>query len=123
MKSIRAIVLIAAASLSLASCNTTGAGGIPGSPSEVADRTTLDEKVGIAAETIYTGANRAAALAIRTGLVSNTATITRIGQLDLEAKSHLQKVRDAYAAGNATSYDVAFRDLNKTANELLALAK
>lgn len=77
-------------------------------PSDLAGSTVLDEKGAIAAELAYTAANRAAALAIRSGAVSEPATIARIGELDRRAYAAVQAVRAAYAAGNSASYAEAF---------------
>lgn len=120
------LLIIAACALSLAGCATTGGtgvGGIPASPSEVANKTTLDEKGGIAADTAYYAANRLAALAIRTGIVTDKATIAQIGKIDLAAKAAVQKVRDAYDAGNATSYAAALAEADRLTKSLIALAK
>lgn len=120
------LLLIGLGALALAACNTTGTaglGGIPTAPVEVANKTTLDEKGGIAAETAYYAANRLAALAIRTGVVQDKATIAKIGQTDTAVKAALQKVRNAYDAGNATSYEAALREADALTKSLIALAK
>lgn len=121
------LLLIGLGALSLAACTTTtggtGLGGIPASPAAVANKTVLDEKAGIAADTGYYAANRLAALAIRTGIVTDKATIKRIGEIDTLAKAAVQKVRDAYDAGNATSYDAALREADRLTKSLIALAK
>lgn len=115
------IILASLAALALSACSTTTMPGVPTSPAVLADKTVLDEKAGIAADTAYYAANRFAALAIRTGVVKSPATIKRIGALDLEAKAAVQKVRDAYDAGNSTSYGAALDQADKLTKDLLAL--
>lgn len=119
MKTIRSIMLIAAATLSLSACQTTG--GIPSSPGAVADQTTGDEKVGLVIDTLYYAANRAAALAIRTGVVTDVAKIKRIGELDNSAKAWVQTGRDAYDAGNSAGYDAALKQVDGLTKSMLAL--
>lgn len=100
--------LLLLAPLTLAACTPGGLTSVPTTPAAVADQTVLDEKGAIAAETAYTIAARGAALAIRTGAVSDPAIIQRIGQLDRQAYSAVQATRAAYEAGNAASYKAAF---------------
>lgn len=121
MTKFRSIVLIAAAALSLSACQTTG--GVPSSPGAIAGQTTADEKGGLVIETVYFAANRAAALAIRTGVVTDVAKIKRIGELDDAAKTWVQRGRDAYDAGNAVSYDSALAQVNGLTASIYALLK
>jgi hypothetical protein len=113
--------LAAVASLALAGCKVGDP--VPTSPGAIASHSVLDEKAGIAAETAYYAANRAAALAIRAGVVTDTATIKRIGELDNQAKAAVQLTRDAYDAGNAAGYDEAFRKADAATKALLELIK
>ncbi len=111
-------MLIAAAALALSACATVPA--VPPAPVAVASQTALDEKGAIAAETAYTAAARAAALAIRAGLVSDPAMVQRIGKLDRQAYAAVQATRAAYDAGNASSYVEAFTRSNAAVRALLA---
>lgn len=88
---------------------TADAIGVP-PPSTIADKTALDEKAAIGAETAYTLAARAAGLAIKAGIVNNPATIRRIGELDNQAFLALAGLRAAYRAGNAVAYVAAFNE-------------
>lgn len=117
------LIFALGASLSLLACSPTSvvhsagtvaaatadAAGVP-APVTYADRTVLDEKAAIGAETTYTLAAKAAALAIRTGLVSEPATVVKIGDTNRKAYAALLKVRAAYRTGNAASYSAAFRE-------------
>lgn len=109
----RALIAIA---LALSACSQTP----PTSPGQVANQTVLDEKAAIGVETAYTAAARAAAMAIRGGLVTDPARIARIGQIDTQAHRAVQAVRAAYKAGNATSYRVAFDQAEAALKDLLA---
>lgn len=115
----RSLILIAAAALSLSACQTTGS--IPTSPGAIANQTTADEKGGLVIETLYYAANRAGALAIRTGVVTDTAKIARIGELDLAAKAWVTTGRNAYDAGNSSGYDAALAQVDGLTKQLLAL--
>lgn len=110
--------LLIAACLALAGCATTA---VPVGPAPIANQTVLDEKVAISAELAYTAAVRAAALAIRTGVVSDAATIRQIGELDRKAKAAVGAVRSAYDAGNAASFTAAFAGAQSAITAILAL--
>lgn len=88
---------------------TADAAGVP-PPVTYADRSTLDEKGAIAAETAFTLAAKAAALAIRADIISDPAMIVKVGDLRRKAYAALLQVRRAYRAGNATSYRAAFQE-------------
>lgn len=115
------LTLILIAPLALAGCGlnastvgsaasaTADAIGVP-PPVAVADRTVLDEKAAIGAETAYTLAARAAALALRAGIVNDPEAIRRIGALDRQAYAALTGLRAAYRAGNAVAYVQAFNE-------------
>lgn len=111
-------MLIAAAALALSACASVPAA--PPAPIDLTARTTLDEKGAIACETAYTAAARAAALAIRAGVVREPATIQRIGELDRQAYAAVLATRAAYDAGNASSYVTAFTRANAGVRALLA---
>lgn len=93
--------------LPLAALALTGCGipaDLPTSPGAVAETTKLDEQGALTITLAYTGAARAAALAIEAGLVSDPATIARIGSLDRTAYAAVQAVEAAYRTGNAATY-------------------
>lgn len=113
----RLLIAMAAASVALSACGTTGQ--LPG-PSALADRTTLDEKLGLTFTLGYTAAARAAALAITSGLVKDQATIARIGRLDNQLYAAVMKVRGLYLAGNAATYQAAVDQANSLLAQLTA---
>jgi hypothetical protein len=140
-------LLIAAVAFALSACGTVGTlpAGLPTSPAAVADKTVLDEKAGIAVETMYTAVTRAGALAFRSGLVkpSTNAAVQRDdfcprvlarlfeptdrGSAVMAVECKLRVARDAtrraYDAGNASGYDVAAREAIALGRELLALIR
>lgn len=83
-------------SLALASC---GVSSLP-APNTVADRTTLDERAAIAVEMAY---QAAAQLALSTG----AAKRENVKAADRRAYAAVKAARDAYSAGNASSYAAA----------------
>lgn len=93
------------------------------SPSAVADRTVIDEQVGLAVTLAYTAAARSAALAIRVGAVKDAAAIKRIGALDSRAFLAVQGVRSAYLSGNSSNYADALGSANVAVGQLLDAAK
>lgn len=115
----RQFLLAIAAAVSLTAC-TPGSFGLASSPAAVAPENTLDERLGLAVETAYTGAAKSAALAIRTGVVTDPATIRKIGELDKKAKAAVDATRAAYDARNAKSYSEAFTLANGLVKQLLA---
>jgi hypothetical protein len=96
---------------------------VTGGPVTVSDRTKVDEQVGLTVTLAYTAASRAAALAINTGLVTDRATIARIGQLDARAYAAVQAVRTAYLAANGTGYLSALTQARQAVADLLAAVK
>lgn len=141
------LAFILAAALALAGCTPMLAAGglLSGSPAAVADRTTLDERTGLAVETMYTATARAGALAFRTGVVqpSRDAAVQRDDFCDLVAAREYEPsdrggavmaaecklraardaVRRAYDAGNASSYAAAATEAVAIAREMLALIR
>lgn len=87
----------------LTACQTV----IPTTPVIVANSTVLDEKAALAIETAYAASARTAALLIKTGVIKDTATIATIGKLDNQAYAAVKLSREAYNAGNASSYAAA----------------
>jgi hypothetical protein len=100
----RRIGLLAACLALAATACTPLVNAVTGGPGTVANKTVLDEQVGLTLTLAYTAASRAAGLAISTGLVKDHATIVRIGQLDSKAYAAVQAVRAAYVAANSASY-------------------
>lgn len=120
-------------------------GGSAPTPQAVADRTVLDEKAGIAVETLYSALARAGALAFRTGVIEPSANpavqsdgfcaLVRAGEFEpTDRGSHLMALecrlrrardltRQAYDAGNAASYDQAAREAVALGREMLALIR
>lgn len=141
----RLIALFAALSLAACSPILTGLATMAGAPSAVADKTVLDEKAGLAVETMYAAVARAGALAFRTGLVkpSDNPAVQSDGfcalvrarafeptdrgsevmALECKLRAARDLTRQAYDAGNATSYDQAAREAVALGRELLALIK
>lgn len=135
------------APLVLASCAPMLAalGGVAASPAAVADKTTVDERGGLAVETLYAAAAQAGALAFRAGVVQPSADAAvqrdefcqlvaarlydptdRGGQL-MAVECKLRAARDAarraYDAGNSSGYALALTEASGYARELLALIR
>lgn len=115
----RQFLLAIAATVSLTACSP-GAFGLPSSPAAVAPDNVLDERLGLAVETAYTAAAKSAALAIRTRVVTDPATIRKIGELDMRAKAAVNATRAAYDARNAKSYNEAYTLANGLVKQLIA---
>lgn len=117
-------------------------GGLP-PPGQVANTVVLDEKAGIAVETMYTATVKAGALAFRSGLIQPSAnpevhapgfcakvatnsvllsdTGARVNALECKLRAARDLTRAAYDAGNGDSYDTAAREAIRIAKELLGL--
>lgn len=131
--------------LLLAACaGSTGIGGIPTAPVDIADATTLDEKTAIAVETLYTAAAEAGTLAFRAGIVPVTTdptalrddfcSVVKAGyvapdrgaglrKLECQLRDARDKTRAAYEAGNGASYRAAADLAIRLAGQLLATIK
>jgi hypothetical protein len=143
-------LIVALCALALTACTPVLAGlatmaGAPASPAAIADKTVLDEKAGIAVETMYAAVARAGALAFRAGLIKPSVDpevqrddvcalvaaksyepTDRGGELvALECKLRAARdlTRRAYDTGNAATYDVAARDAIALGREMLAHMK
>ena len=115
-------LLIASLALALSACAlNTGLSQIP-APATVANKTTLDEKAGLAITVAYNAANRLGLLAIRTGIAKG-ATGEKIKALDAAAFGWVQIARTAYLAGNAASFTAAEREAKALIAEITALTK
>lgn len=110
----------AAAALALGGC----AGGvqIPASPGTVAQGTLLDERLALGAELAYKAARKVIETGTDAGLIKG-ADATKAAALDAKAYSLVGKVRAAYAAGNAKSYQDAYDAATAAIGDLLAAAK
>ena len=142
MKKLFLIPLLALAAACSPIDTAASVGGLP-PPVEVADQSKLDEKVGLAVETLYTATAKAGALAFRAGLVAPSAnplvhqegfcrlvwqgqfTITDLGSRVNSLECQLRRARDltraAYDAANQESYDRSAREAIRIGKELLAL--
>lgn len=91
-------------------------------PSTVADRTILDEKVGISVELAY----KAWRVALETALDAKLVPASKAAQLaalDKKAYDATLIVQGAYATGNATSYRAAADEAIATLRQALALLR
>lgn len=109
---------IAAMSIALVACVPEP----PTSPGQIANKTVLDEKVGVAIETAYAAAAQAATLAMRGGFVS-AERAAEIAKLDKEIYARIKVLRAAYDAGNASSYAQAAETALPLLRELVATIK
>lgn len=82
---------------------TALATAVPSSPGAIADRTVLDEKAAIGVENGYQAAVALVRAANAAGLLDQEARL-RFADLDNLAYAQVQRVRQAYDAGNAASY-------------------
>lgn len=99
----RSVVLALALALSAAGCTTIPA------PGTVADQTVMDEQGRITAGLLYVTASR-----LGNALCPSGAGCRRdFQQLDAVAYSALERVRAAYAAGNAADYAQAYTELQR----------
>lgn len=142
-----AFAILAAVSLALAGCTSllgAALSGLP-APSQAANATTLDERAGLAVETMYAATARAGALAFRTGIVqpSRDAAVQRddfcrqvaagsyeatdrggeVMALECKLRAARDATRRAYDAGNSRSYAEASTEAVAVARELLALIR
>lgn len=108
--------------LTLSSCGVvrTVESAVTGGPVTVADRTKLDEQVGISLTTAYTATSKAAGLLIETRIITDPATIKRWGELDRAAFNSVMAVRQAYLAANNASYLAAIQEANAAVKAFLA---
>lgn len=113
-----------AASLLLSACAGPLAAvpAMPGSPADMADRTTLDERAALSVEAAYAAARATAELAADAGWV-NGDTASRLLAADERAYAAVQAVRAAYDAGNAASYSDLARQALPAIAGLLDAAK
>jgi len=108
--------------LALAACNVAEPIPNGATPTVSLDPRTskVDEQVGLTVTLAYTAASRAAALAIRAGVVKDKETIAHIGELDNVGFDATQKVRRAYDAQDILAFNAAVKEARAAANGLLA---
>lgn len=102
---------LAAMALALPACATPGGSPIPGSPSQVCDKSTLDERGGTAVELGYKAFRIAMELAVDSGQLKGQAA-ANVAALDNQLFSATQAVQSAYASCNAASYGEAIDKAN-----------
>lgn len=90
-------------------------------PSTVADKTVLDEEVGLGLTTAYRGAVALARVANRAKPFSPALKV-RVAELDSKAFKAVAAVRTAYEAGNQDSYTAAAKTARGLIDEIIALA-
>ncbi len=145
----KTILLASLVALSLSGCapllsGLLSAGGAP-APRQAAERTTLDERFALGAETLYATAAEAGRLAFRLRVIQptqspaalepqfcqnvvanriDTGTLDTGGKvmaLDCRAYAAVLTIRAAYEAGNATSYQQAYDRGMVVFNDMLRL--
>lgn len=94
----------------------TGCATLP-EPGTVADQTTMDERGRIAFGLAYVTASRLGNPLSRVGIIDRT----RFRELDRRGYAALVRVRQAYAAGNATDYRLATAELQRIITEINSL--
>lgn len=121
MKAFR-LALASCAALTLTACPGP-LPGLPPAPSEVADRTKIDEQAALTITLAYTAAARAAAVGIEAGLITDRQAIARIGDLDRRAYAAVQATERAYRSGNADSYAAALVEARAAISLFLSSVK
>lgn len=114
------IVLAIAASLTLASCGLAAPpiNLLPPPPVEVANQTTLDERLGLGAETVYQAAAQAVIFKHKVAPFS-PEDLAKVKALDAKALAALEVVRSAYKAANAEDYRKAYDDVMRISAEIV----
>lgn len=114
------LFLAIAASLTLASCGLAAppANLLPPAPVEVANKTTLDERIGLGAETAYAAAAQAIVFKHMLSPFS-PEDLAKVKALDEQAKAALQVVRSAYKAANSEDYRKAYDEVMRISAEIV----
>lgn len=113
------LFLALAASLTLASCGLASPVNIlPAAPAEIANSTTLDERLGLGAETAYQAAAQALIFKHLFAPFS-PADLARVKELDAKALVALEAVRTAYKAANAADYKTAYDEVIRLSGEII----
>lgn len=103
----------------LATAALQGCAHFPTAPLAAADRSILDERIGIGAELAYTTATKLGTVLAQAGLIDKT----KFKALDNDAYTALHSVRQAYQAGNATDYASAVQHVQTAVLKINALVE
>lgn len=114
--------MIAAAMLTVVGCAGFGPAPSLPIPSEVADKTAIDEQAATGFNLAYTAAARSAVLARKAGLIS-AAQWPKVKAMDNRAYAALQGVRAAYRAGNAADIAKAVEEARIAFNAFISAAQ
>ena len=117
IKMMLALMMSAMLSLTVAACETTP----PDNPQEAANTIILDEQAATTINLAYTAAAKAAVIAIETGVVTDTETVRRIGQLNAKAYAAVGAANAAYDAGNSDSYMAAIAEARSAITAIMDL--
>ena len=121
MRRIIFAIALAASSLSLASCDLGGAiKSVPTSPSQVADRTVIDEQGMQAVELAYKASRLAVETGVDAGFIRGPAA-AKFAVLDNKAYAALGVLRGAYRTANAKGYGDALTNARQAVTDLFAL--
>jgi hypothetical protein len=101
--------------LSLSACNFDA----PASPSSVANKTILDEKLGRTATLGYTAASKLGAALVKGGIIDKVA----FKAADQKGYDAVLAIKAAYDTGNANSYAAAVANANAAVADIKALVK
>lgn len=120
----RKMLFPALAALALAGCGTASSSlsSIPAAPVDVANKTILDEKVGIAIETAYKAFRLAVELAVDTGKLKG-AKAAQVAALDSKAFAATVASQNAYKALNNESYIAAASEARAAIEQGIALMR
>lgn len=109
---------VGCAALMLGACAGLGVSA-PG-PATIAERTTLDERGLLGAELAYKSARTLAEAGADAGLIGPKLAAD-IAQVDAKLYGALKRAREAYAAGNAATFEGALAEAAPLITELWAL--
>lgn len=118
----RLMIAAALCVVALSGCDQIGAVNSLPTPSTVAEKTTLDEKAGLAVDLAYQAANRAVFFAAKAGFLT-PAQKAAAADIDADAYTAVQATRAAYKAGNATTYADAVSAALQAVARLQSLTK
>lgn len=97
-------------------------GKAPTSPSELSERTALDERAALGVELAYSAARTAVELGVDAGLIRGDLA-RRVSDADHRAYQAVLAARAAYDAGNAQSYEAALVRARAAVSEVVTLIK
>jgi hypothetical protein len=92
---------------------------VPVKPADVADQTTLDERIGIVATLGYTAASRMGTALASAGLIDKA----RFKALDAQGYAAVLALKAAYDTGNAGSYSDAIARANAAVAGMKSLVR